>query len=106
MAEKDLRIDLGDDGTLVVLAEQIGPQMVSDDKLEARLGSVTGPIERVGRELLEAVKGAKPSKATVEVGFGLAIEQGQLVALLGKGKAEANIKVVFEWAPTPGKPPE
>jgi hypothetical protein len=91
-------MDLGGDGRLVVLAEQKGAELVADKDIVAQLSSVTKPIEKVGGEVLEAVKRAKPTKAIVELGFGLAIEQGQLVALLGKGKAEATIKATFEWS--------
>ncbi len=97
MTEKLLTLDLGDDIQMVVVAEQKGAQLVADDQIEARLISLTGPIERVGREVLAAVKRATPTKATVELGFGMAIEQGQLVALFGKGKAEASIHVTLEW---------
>jgi hypothetical protein len=91
-------VDLGDDMTIVVVAEQRGPVLVSDEDIVAKLSAVTRPIERVGRETLEAVKKAKPTKATVELGFGLALEQGQLVALFGKAKGEASITVTLEWS--------
>lgn len=95
--QRPLVVDLGDDLTLVVLAETTGPVLVADENIVAKLSAVTEPIERVSREILEALKRAAPSKATVELGFGLAIEGGQLVALFGKGKAEATIKVTLEW---------
>ena len=97
MPERTVTLDLGEGERIVVVAEQKGPELVAEDKLEARMSSVTGPIEKIGRELLDAVKRAAPTSATVEVGFGLAIEQGQLVALFGKGKAEPTINVTFEW---------
>jgi hypothetical protein len=96
--ERKVVLDLGDGVTMVVLAEQVGPEFVADTKLVATLEGLTEPIERIGRSVLEAAKRAAPTKASVELGFGLAIEQGQLVALFGKGKAEATIKVTLEWA--------
>ncbi len=98
VAERTLAIDLGDDLVLGVVAEHAGPQLVAEKDLTAKLSSVTRSIEVVSREAMEAVKKATPDKATVEVGFGLAIEQGQLVALLGKGRAEATITVTLEWS--------
>jgi hypothetical protein len=99
MAEERLvTLDLGDGVKMVVAAEQKGPELVSEDKLIAKLGVVTDSIERVGRGVLNAARKAQPSKASVELGFSLAIEQGQLVALLGKGRGEASIKVTLEWA--------
>lgn len=96
--ERAVSLDLGDGTTLLVVAEQHGPQLVADDKLLASLDRLTEPIERMSTELLGAVKRAAPSKATVELGFGLAIEQGQLLALFGKGKGEASINVTLEWS--------
>ena len=95
---QELTVDLGDDGMLVVLAEGQEAELIADARLAAKLTDLTRPIEHVGRELLDAVKRVAPSKATVEIGFGLAVEQGQLVALLGKGRGEATIKVVLEWS--------
>jgi hypothetical protein len=98
MAERTVTLDLGEGMKMVVVAEQKGPVLVGEDDIEAKLSAVTGPVERVGTELLEAVKRTLPESATVEIGFGLAIEQGQLVALFGKGKAEASINVTLEWS--------
>ena len=100
--EKTVEIDLGDDGKFLVVAEAIGPQLVADDDIVARLEALTKPIGRVGREVLDAAKSAKPSKATVELAFGLALEQGQLVALFGKARGEATVKVVLEWSQSDG----
>jgi hypothetical protein len=96
--ERAVSLDLGDGVTMVVVAEQHGPQLVADDKLLASLDRLTAPVERISREMLEAVKRAAPTKATVELGFGLAIEQGQLLALFGKGKGEASLSVTLEWS--------
>jgi hypothetical protein len=101
MAEQRVSLDLGDGVRMVVVAEQVGPALVGESKIVARLAGVTEPIERVGRNALEAAKRASPSKATVELGFGVAIEQGELVALFGKGRGEASIKVVLEWTAPP-----
>ena len=98
MAQREVTIDLGDGMQIVALAEQAGPELVADEDVVAVLGAVTGPIEKVGRETLEAVKRAMPDKATVELHFGLAVEQGHLLALLGKGKGEASITVTLEWS--------
>jgi hypothetical protein len=101
--ERTVTMDLGGGMKLAVVAEVTGPQLVADDKVVAELSHVTGPIERVSREILEAAKRAKPSKATVELGFGLAIEQGVLISLFGKGKGEASIKLTLEWSGEPAE---
>ena len=100
--ERNVTLDLGDDVRLVVAAEQLGPQMVADDKIVASLDRVVKPIERVSGDLLAAMRRVSPKRGTVEIGFGLAIEQGQLLALFGKGKGEATIKVTLEWSSEDG----
>jgi hypothetical protein len=98
MDERIITVDLDDGLKVAVAAEALGPQLVADDKVVARLSAVTASIERVSREALDAVKRARPTKGQVELGFSLAIEQGQLIALIGKGKGEATIKVTLEWS--------
>jgi len=90
-------IDLGDDLKIVVSAEPVGQVLVAESDVIGRLEGVTGSIERVSRAMLEAAKAAAPTKATVELGFTLALEQGQLVALFGKAKGEASVTVTLEW---------
>ncbi|MGH3864934.1 MAG: CU044_2847 family protein [Pseudonocardiaceae bacterium] len=96
--ERSVSLVLEDGTSMVVVAEQIGPSLVADDVIVAKLSSVTSSVERVSRDILDAVKRAAPTKATVELGFGVAIEAGQLVALFGRGKGEATIKVTLEWS--------
>ncbi|KQR54061.1 hypothetical protein ASF88_04290 [Leifsonia sp. Leaf336] len=100
MADRIIAVDIGDDVKIAVAAEQRGPQLVADKDITARLSSVTDSIEVVAKAALDAVKKALPDKATVELSFGLAIEEGKLLALLGKGKAEASITVTLEWSRT------
>jgi hypothetical protein len=97
--ERTLTVELDDDGgTLVIVAEQVGPALVADTSIVAKLSTITSAVERVCRDTLTAVRRAGPTKATVELGFGLAVEAGQVVALFGKGKGEASIKVTLEWS--------
>jgi Trypsin-co-occurring domain 1 len=96
--EHTLAVHLDDRTTMVVVAEQIGPQLIADEDVVGKLGKVTDSIERVSSEMLDAVKRAAPTSATVELGFSLAIEAGQLVALFGKGKGEASITVTLQWS--------
>lgn len=100
--ERIVTVDLGtdDEGNpvfLAVAAEQVGPTLVADEDVVARLGALTAPIERLSREVLEALKRASPTKATVELSFGVAIESSGLVAMIGKGKGEGSITVTLEW---------
>lgn len=98
MADRVFVMDIGKDLKVAVSALQQGPLLVADKDITARLSSVTKSIEIVAREALGAAKKAVPDKATVEVSFGLAVEEGELLALIGKGKAESSITVTLEWS--------
>lgn len=95
--ERLVTVQLDDHTSMVVVADQVGAVLVADEDIVGKLGKVTDSIEKVSREVLDALKRAAPTKATVELGFSLAIEAGQLVALFGKGKGEASITVTLEW---------
>jgi hypothetical protein len=87
------------DGTkLAIRAEQVGPALASDEEMIAKFETVAKAIEAVGRDVLMAARRVSPQKATVELAFGLAVESGHLIALFGRGKGEASIKVTLEWA--------
>ena len=96
-SERLLAVKLDDGGTIVIAAEQVGSMLVADTGVVAKLSNITSSIERVSHDVLDAVRRAGPDKATVELGFGLAVEAGQVVALFGKGRGEATIKVSLEW---------
>jgi len=98
MSERVVTVNLGGGLQMAAVAELQGPELVAAEDVIATLEAVTGAIERVGRATLDAVKRASPQKATVELAFGLALEEGNLIALFGKGKAEASITVTLEWA--------
>jgi hypothetical protein len=92
--------------TLAIAAEPIGDQPVAVRDVVTDLGAIASSIERVSRdiverlshEMLETARKAGPSKVTVELGFGLAVETGHVVAVLGKGRGEASLRVILEWS--------
>ncbi len=98
MAEQALTVDLGDGLLMQVTTDDAGPVLVSDRKLEGGLTMVTRAIEKTGTDLAGALRAVAPTKATVELGFNVSVEAGQLVALLvGKGSGQASITVSLEW---------
>ena len=62
MVERIVTVDLGDGMRIAASAEQQGPQLVADESVVAKLTAVTTPIEKVSRDILEAVKRASPSR--------------------------------------------
>lgn len=56
------------------------------DAIEGVVQMIAIPIQRV-----------KPKKATVKFGMELAIESGQLTAIIVKGSGKANLEITLEW---------
>ena len=58
---------------------------------------VTAIIESIARTLSATIEKVKPDKASVEFGIELAIESGQLSALIVQGSATGSLKITLEW---------
>lgn len=58
---------------------------------------ITSSISSVVIPLYDSLKSVKPKKASVELGFEFAVQEGNLVALIARGSGKANIKVTLEW---------
>lgn len=62
------------------------------------LSKALDAVGQVGSMAIEKVKAAAPTKATVELKFGFAVEAGKLTALWVGGKGEASLRVTLEWS--------
>jgi|SRR5215213_52179 len=58
---------------------------------------VGNAIEGLSKSIASSIEKVKPQKASVEFGIEVAVESGQLTALLVKGSGTANITVTLEW---------
>ena len=58
---------------------------------------MTDTIESIAGAMNAALQKVKPNKASVEFGLEMAVESGQLTALLVKGSGTANLKISLEW---------
>ncbi len=54
-------------------------------------------IEGVVQMIATPIQKARPKKATVKFGMELAIESGQLTAVIVKGSGKANLEITLEW---------
>ncbi|NJR62680.1 MAG: hypothetical protein HC769_30115 [Cyanobacteria bacterium CRU_2_1] len=62
---------------------------------------VADAIEGVVQMIAAPIQKVKPKKATVKFGMELAIESGQLTAVIVKGSGKGNLEITLEWeAPT------
>ena len=58
---------------------------------------VADAIEGVVQMIAAPMQKVKPKKATVKFGMELAIESGQLTAVIVKGSGKANLEITLEW---------
>ncbi len=59
---------------------------------------VTDAIEGIAVGVASSLQKVKPQKASVEFGLEVALEAGQLTALLVKGSGTSNLKITLEWS--------
>jgi hypothetical protein len=62
-------------------------------------------VGEIGALVVSKLKKAKPSKTTVELKLGFAVESGKLTALWVGGKGEAALTVTLEWSGSPDGEP-
>lgn len=58
---------------------------------------VTEALEGIVDSLATMLQRAKPDKASVKFGMELAVEAGQLTAVIVKGSSKANLEITLEW---------
>jgi len=58
---------------------------------------VADAIEGIAESIVTTLQKVKPRKASVEFGLAIALEAGQLTALLVKGSGTSNLKIILEW---------
>lgn len=62
---------------------------------------VADAIEGVVQMIATPIQKVRPKKATVKFGMELAIESGQLTAIIVKGSGKANLEITLEWEAQP-----
>ncbi len=66
---------------------------------------VADAIEGVVQMIAAPIQKVRPKKATVKFGMELAIESGQLTAIIVKGSGKANLEITLEWETQPKAEP-
>ena len=77
---------------------------VPDGLRDLDLDKALDTVAEIGSVVVEKLKAAKPTRATVELKLGFAVEAGKLTALWVGGKGEASLTVTLEWSEHPGAP--
>jgi hypothetical protein len=92
-----VRVTLAQTGQQVLVETVVvGEQKVALPK-EFSFDSIGTAIESLAKELQQTFDRVEPNKASVKFGLELAIESGQLTALVVKGSGKANLEVTLEW---------
>jgi hypothetical protein len=92
------------DGTIVkVEATPIGEERVAFQSRPFR--EATAAIKSITYEIAGTLKNVRdeiqPDKVSVKLGLEIAIESGQLTALIVKGASKANFEITMEWYNNP-----
>ena len=85
------------DATIAIEATVAGQQKVALPN-QFSFDAIGKTIESLAKELGQTFEVVKPTKAAVKFGLEVAVESGQLTALLVKGSGKANLEISLEWA--------
>jgi hypothetical protein len=85
-----MKVQLADVGT--------GDAMTSVGLQDLQLDEALDRVGEIGTAVVAKLKEAKPTKATVELRLGFAVEAGKLTALWVNGKGDASLTVTLEWS--------
>jgi hypothetical protein len=90
------KVDLGGGTVVTFEARSLDREQQTSTKLPS-FDDVALTITSLAQSLSGAITAAKPQKASVEFGVEVAVESGQLTALIVKGGAKANLKITLTW---------
>jgi hypothetical protein len=83
----------------VMLTEsELGDGMTSVGLRDLDLDRALDAVGEIGTAVITRLKEARPTKATVELRLGFAVEAGKLTALWVGGRSEAAMTVTLEWS--------
>jgi hypothetical protein len=97
---KIISVELSD-GTLVkVEATTIGEQRVAFQSrpFQEVTNAVKSIVSEVAVPLKEISQTVQPDKVSVKLGLEVAVDSGQLTALIVKGAGKANLEITMEWS--------
>ena len=65
---------------------------------DLKLDTALDTVGEIGSVIVDKLKAARPTRATVELRLGFAVESGKLTALWVAGRGEAALTVTLEWS--------
>ena len=81
---------------------QIFIEVIETGREDVALGTksfepIAKSIEAVSKAMIEPIKKAKPTRASVTFGLEMGIEQGSLIAAIARGTGNASVEITLEW---------
>jgi len=76
-------------------------EMASVGLRDLELGKALDSLGEIASLVVEKLKAAKPTKATVQLGLAFSLEAGKLTALWVGGQGNASLNVTMEWSAPP-----
>jgi Trypsin-co-occurring domain 1 len=101
-------VDLGNGQAMLVEARTDGdcnPERLVRAQGQISFDGVVDSIDAISTRIVDALRRAKPDKATVEFGLDVGVGASRLTSLLVKGSGTATIHVTMEWSPSRPSPP-
>jgi Trypsin-co-occurring domain 1 len=96
---KPIPVELSDGTVVRIEATLIGEQRVAFQSRSFK--EITTVVKAIAKELAgtlqEVRQEASPDKVSVKLGLEVAVESGQLTALIVKGAGKANLEITMEW---------
>ena len=89
-------VQLDNGAVIKIEVAQMGREDVAFDLKPFK--QVTNAIEGITQAFAETWQKTKPNKASVKFGMELAIDSGQLTAVIVKGSGKANLEITLEWS--------
>lgn len=94
-----IALELSDKTVVKIEVTPIGEQRIS--ACQQSFDEVKKGIKSIAKDIAETMRSVQqeinPDKISVKLGLEVAIESGQLTALIVKGAGKANLEITMEW---------
>jgi hypothetical protein len=92
---QSIPVQLQDGTTVYIEATRSGREDVAFDLKS--FDRITAALEGISSALVQSLQKVQPNKASVKFGLELALESGNLTAVIVKGSSKANLEITLEW---------
>jgi hypothetical protein len=89
-------------GVVYIDARRLDERAVDDEEeiasIRPKLDGVLDTLSGLSSQLREALQRSGAPRIVLELSVEIAVESGQLVAVLGKASSKSTLKVTLDWA--------